>query len=398
MLNTTPHLDIEALLEVPYYSCKYGNKVLHSLDDFEILEREAVRMAPEGFLRAGIDKQSLIVEFTSGTSGIPLKCYRTKEEQARLGFITHKARCEFHGKVLYDRVVEFGSYEKPIRLSRYGMTTILSLSTYFCQPEIMRAQWLAMLRFNPTFIQGFPGALTNLALYAKQSGLPSEFHSLSCLETRAESLSVQQRSLIESVFGFPVSNHYGSREFWTLGYTCKEGHIHIVPEAAYIEIVTSDGRHVEPGEYGDIIITGLICKTMPLIRYRIGDVGRFVLGSYGCGNNNPMLEIRGRDSDYVVTRQGMIDRTILNRMWVEIASNPGIIQAQIEQIGVQNFIVRYVGQKFDYEDAAISMAHAMERILGYRINVKFQQTTSIRPDPITGKVRAFIRNLDLEGM
>ena len=44
------------------------------------------------------------------------------------------------------------------------------------------------------------------------------------------------------------------------------------------------------GEYGEVVFTTLTRRGMPLIRYRTGDVSRFVAGECPCGTHLKTLE------------------------------------------------------------------------------------------------------------
>ncbi|MFO7608504.1 MAG: phenylacetate--CoA ligase family protein, partial [Candidatus Krumholzibacteriia bacterium] len=70
--------------------------------------------------------------------------------------------------------------------------------------------------------------------------------------------------------------------------------------------IVREGAPVPDGERGEILLTRLDAGAMPLIRYRIGDVGRAspVRGGRG-GINLPLWEgVDGRVSDIIVTPAG----------------------------------------------------------------------------------------------
>ena len=56
---------------------------------------------------------------------------------------------------------------------------------------------------------------------------------------------------------------------------------------------------VPRGETGELVVTGLNKKHMPIIRYRVGDLGRWAAGSCGCGRKEPLFEILGRCDDRI---------------------------------------------------------------------------------------------------
>ena len=61
-----------------------------------------------------------------------------------------------------------------------------------------------------------------------------------------------------------------------------------------------NGRMVSEGKYGEVVFTTLTRRGMPLIRYRTGDISRFIPGDCPCGTVLRTLEkVRGRISNRV---------------------------------------------------------------------------------------------------
>src|SRR5262249_36121172 len=90
------------------------------------------------------------------------------------------------------------------------------------------------------------------------------------------------RDLIEDAFDTRVFDKYGSREFSGIAYTCHASRDHHVMEESYIVELLVDGRPAEPGEIGEVVITDLNNFSVPLIRYRIGDLAVAVDHSQPC--------------------------------------------------------------------------------------------------------------------
>jgi phenylacetate-CoA ligase len=56
---------------------------------------------------------------------------------------------------------------------------------------------------------------------------------------------------------------------------------------------------VKPGEPGEIVITPLEKRHMPLIRLRLGDLGRRLASRCPCGRTEPLFELLGRCDDRI---------------------------------------------------------------------------------------------------
>jgi phenylacetate-coenzyme A ligase PaaK-like adenylate-forming protein len=102
---------------------------------------------------------------------------------------------------------------------------------------------------------------------------------------------------ITRVWNCPVFNHYGLTETGLGGgVECRAlAGCHPREADLYLEIVDSRGRPLPDGCYGEIVLTTLTRTGMPLIRYRTGDVSRFLTQKCACGSNLRRLDrVRGR--------------------------------------------------------------------------------------------------------
>jgi phenylacetate-CoA ligase len=115
----------------------------------------------------------------------------------------------------------------------------------------------------------------------------------------AEMLLPGKRELIEGTFGGKVFNRYGCREVSVIASECEfhEG-LHVSADTLLVEV--EPGPNLPPG-MGRVLVTDLLNRSMPLIRYEIGDLAslRTTTGC-ACGRSLPLIgEIQGRTSDFL---------------------------------------------------------------------------------------------------
>jgi phenylacetate-CoA ligase len=106
---------------------------------------------------------------------------------------------------------------------------------------------------------------------------------------------------IARAFRCPVWNQYGAQEFNRLGWDCArhEG-LHLDADSVVLEVVGPDGV-VPDGVEGDLVFSGLHNDLMPLVRYRIGDLGRVLSAPCSCGRGLPLFEVtEGRADDVLL--------------------------------------------------------------------------------------------------
>lgn len=119
---------------------------------------------------------------------------------------------------------------------------------------------------------GFPAALLGLGrMYGP--GFPIE-RALVSADACPEGLMEE----IEKLTGSKPFPHYGSRECGLGGAVTCQAHegMHLRENHIIAEIVDGEGRPLPPGEYGELVISTVGLRAMPLLRYRTGDYTRFL--------------------------------------------------------------------------------------------------------------------------
>jgi phenylacetate-CoA ligase len=168
-------------------------------------------------------------------------------------------------------------------------------------PLLPEEKLIKILRFiKPDVLHTFPSILLMLANY-DLSGIAPRL-----IFTQGEMVTQHCRDVCSRKFNAELFETYGSVEFGTLAFECPEHFgLHMLTDNAYIEFVDEMGEQVSSGEPGEIIVTGLHNYSMPLIRYRIGDVGMPSDERCPCGRSWPIMRsIEGRINDFLTFSDG----------------------------------------------------------------------------------------------
>ena len=161
-----------------------------------------------------------------------------------------------------------------------------------------------MLRGHaPDVLHGYPSALLVLMERLREAGAPPI--RLKALTTGGETLEPSLREALSVFFSAPVHDFYGCHEAGVVAGPCPTGSgFHVASPYHFVELLR-DGRPVQPGEAGELVITSLLSNPMPFIRYEVGDLA--VAGAPGCSCGSPYLKIEsivGRSADVVVGPTG----------------------------------------------------------------------------------------------
>jgi phenylacetate-CoA ligase len=191
----------------------------------------------------------------------------------------------------------------------------------------------AVMRFRPTGIYAAPSWLVELAEAAQRRGITPP--PPRAIWSSSEVLTPAAREAIGHAFRCGVTDVYGSSEFKEVAVECSHGRLHVNFESSYVEI-----QRNARNDLGSILITSLVNRAMPLIRYKIGDLGRLTDGDCPCGSSVPWLErLAGREVDLIDLPNGRrISPYLLSTI---IESDRAIARYQLRQLSPHGVEVCY---------------------------------------------------------
>jgi phenylacetate-CoA ligase len=146
-----------------------------------------------------------------------------------------------------------------------------------------------------------PFWLARLTEIARERGRPG---SMKVLVGGGEGITTRARAELERFWDAPLCMTYASTEAATvLGFECRErSGYHVNEFDFHIEIDRPDAEG-----YGEVVLTTVNRRVMPLIRYRTGDIARWLAGRCACGLAFRRLSaIRGRVDEQVSCAWGNV--------------------------------------------------------------------------------------------
>jgi phenylacetate-CoA ligase len=221
------------------------------------------------------------------------------------------------------------------------------LDTMSLTNESMQAFVEKWGKLKPTIMRGHSHSIYIFAAYCARQRIdcvrPTAIISSSMM------LLAPERRVIEQAFRCKVTDLYGCEEVGLIACECERHNgMHVDAENVFVEILGEDGQAAPPGEDGAIVVTSLIGKAMPMIRYRMGDMGSFAQRTCDCGRSLPLLNgVAGRVADFLVRRDGSI---VAGVSLVErtLTRFPGIAQMQLIQDNPDEITVNVV-RDADYD-------------------------------------------------
>ncbi|MFB6206423.1 MAG: phenylacetate--CoA ligase family protein [Haloglomus sp.] len=245
--------------------------------------------------------------------------------------------------------------------------------------------------FEPTRLVGYP---TTLLSVAELAGTGDWMPTLDRVVSSGEPLPPDTRRTLREALGAPVDNTYAATEVGPLGLDPDGGSgMFLFDDWTVVELL--DGR---------VVVTPLYNRTLPLVRYELGD--RLVERDDGGGDRLPFrtaASVVGRTEERlrfegpsVPAGGGVLFATALNEV-----EAPGLANIQFVDAGASSFTVRVAPQP-GAEAAAVRdrVRNEVESLLCARDleGVDFEvREAPIEPDPLTGKAPLVVDTASASG-
>lgn len=177
----------------------------------------------------------------------------------------------------------------------------------------------ALNTFMPESLVGYASVLRALAEEQLAGRLAI---SPRAVMSASEVLTDETRARIRAAFGIEPFNVYAATETAGVASECQHHRLHRYEDLVIAEIVGEDGQPVAPGEFGaKLLVTVLLSRTQPLIRYELTDRVRASMDACPDGRPFALLDaIEGREED-VLHLQG-------------VAIHPNVFHTALERVPV----------------------------------------------------------------
>ncbi len=349
---------------------KFADVGLNSLDDlaqFPFTTPQDIREHGLQMLCVSQSEIERVVTLdSSGTTGASKRVYFTQDEQEltvdyflqgmstltvpgeRVMILLPGERSGSIGDLLYTALVRLGA--QPIK---HGIITSLSET----QNKIAETR--------ADVLVGIPNQVLALARYDERKGRTNPIFLKRILLSTDY---VPQTTIheIQRIWGCEVFRYYGMTEMGLGGGIECSYHngFHFYEGDFFVEVVAPDtGELLPEGQYGELVISTLTRRGMPLLRYRTGDLSRFISNPCPCGSVLRRIDnIRARksgviriDQDYNLTIADL-DEVLLGIPGItdfsaSVSSQPGRISLDIRLVTTGQMIdmeaVRYELYRFE---------------------------------------------------
>lgn len=256
-----------------------------------------------------VEKNQIAEYFaTSGTLGNPVTIALSNEDLERLAYNEYlsflKIGCNesdiFQLMVTMDKQFMAGiAYYTGIQ--KLGASVIRIGSGN----EIMQLE--SIIKNQPTVLIAVPSFILKMLTYAEKNNIDlnkTSVKKLICIGESIRNKDLELNELAKSIkerWSIQLFSTYASTEKQTAFTECGFGNgNHVHSELMIFEILDDQNQILGEGEYGELTITTLGIKGMPLLRFKTGDICSFYTEPCKCGRNSFRIsQIVGRNQQLI---------------------------------------------------------------------------------------------------
>ncbi len=285
--------------EFPYYRERCAKAGIEPGDIKTRDDLQAIPILTKGEIRQNFDalvskNVELTEQFgTSGSMAEPLMMIRCRDSMAH-----HRANM-FRFRRWFD--VDIGSFEATFRGTNFPLNALrkLQVKDFLLNRERIPERNLSkgnldkyyrrMKKAKPATFYGFPTLIQKFTDHLIESGIgPKPFPSLKCIIPTSEMAYPWQKNRWKEYYGVPVAEEYGCTEAGLIGMECPHGSWHVPVESCLVEFVPMENGAEEENQC-KIIVTDLMNRAMPMIRYDVADSAAPGIEKCACGRGLPTM-------------------------------------------------------------------------------------------------------------
>lgn len=276
---------------------KKANEIIKS---FPILTKDDLRSNPKS-LQIN-NNQHLSRIYSSGSTGVSTWVSMNKSDLMSIQSLSIHL-WELCGYKLGNPILQTGISPKRSRLKKmkdlfFGVHYV---SAFTLSKDDLKKICSRLSRNNKYTLVGYPSSLNIIAEYIIENNINLKLKTVIGL---GDKLFNHYKKNIEKAFGCKIHETYGSSEGFQIGFQADLDYMYLYTPQVYVELLDDKNNPVKEGEIGNVVVTRLDNKHMPLIRYKLGDLAIMLpKEKYPINRkfNFPLIEkVIGRNTDVVI--------------------------------------------------------------------------------------------------
>ena len=361
------------------------------LKRFPVLEKKTIREQGAALMSVS-STEGLALNSTSGSTGEQTQVYVSPREQS-------------YYQAAQTVWWEWAGYHPGLPIIQTGLapkrTFKKQIKDFFFRTHYLFAFALTKDQIQNAFnwargkkrvvIGGYASSLYVFAGLAEGTQKPG---NISAAISWGDKMFDHYRKKISEELGCKVYETYGAAEGLMIGAQKDLDYLYIMTPCVYLEILDDDGNPVPDGEIGHVVVTSLTAHTMPLIRYKLGDLAiKLPKEKYPAQRDLhlPLLQkVVGRETDIVITPSGK--KLIVHSFTGVFEYYSEVRQFCVIQDNVNGVRINYVKDVNFYPEVLNKIDAHLRRFITEPFEITYHEVSEIPPTK-SGKPQIIISNL-----
>ncbi len=331
-----------AAARVPFYRehVRWSGAIdtVGDLERFPVLTKADIQAAGRSLLADDVDPARLPQSRTSGSTGQPTTTWFDPDAWLTSKYVLKLRRLIVHSGLAPGQRVLIVSESDPGALADIGRAAPsggpLYRQRFVSIHTPIEAHVELICRWRPTALYAYPSYLAELVEAARRLG--AQLPAIPVVYTSSEVLTSGLRARLERALQARICDIYGSTEFKEVAWQCEAGRYHLNIESVFLEPLPASGS-------APLVLSTLINRAMPLLRFRIGDEGEAAAGACACGRESPgLVGIQGRAGDHITLPSGRQVSPYL--LTTAIEQDAALLQYRVVETRSGHFRVELVAQ------------------------------------------------------
>jgi len=389
---------LQAILEYAVSECPfYKNCNPADLQSFPVVDKNILRANAASIHvpaeRIPGQKGPIYIQKTSGSTGTPFAVPQdTNKRQRRLADIKYFGKAA--GFCSHDRLVHLRIWNKYQYKTSDQMfwENIYPFDSSYVNEERLKELCEITNSYKAVSVRGYASFLDRWVRYALENGY--KFPKLRVVFAVSEHLMDSTRDLFENILGVKIVSQYSSEECGIMGQdnAADDSHAYYLNHADYLfEFLKLDSDYpADEGELSRIVVTDLINRASPMIRYDTGDTAIYKKSTPLSGGFPVIEKLYGRRLDMVYTTQGVpVFPMVLART---LKHYDNIFQWQFIQKEKHEYILKIIPCVIIDETEQRQLLQELLLIFGQDANIQLVFTSEI-PVLNSGKYKSVVCEL-----
>ncbi len=349
------------------------NEIIKS---FPVLNKDDLRSNPE-FLQIN-NNQNVSRIYSSGSTGVSTWVSMDKSDLMSIQSLSIHL-WELCGYKLGNPILQTGISPNRSRLKKMKdfFFGVYYVSAFTLNKVDLKKICSRLLRNEKYTLVGYPSTLNIISEYVIENNIKLRLKNVIGL---GDKLFDHYKNNIQQAFGCKIHETYGSSEGFQIGFQADLDYMYLYTPQVYMELLDDNDNPVKEGEIGNVVVTRLDNKHMPLIRYKLGDLAIMLPKEKYPPNrkfNFPLIEkVIGRNTDVVILPD---NRKLIVHSFTGIFEYiPEIKQFKIIQKNKKSITVQFISDDNFTKEVLKNINQKLQKIINNNdFKIYFEEVSEI---------------------